>query len=64
MPIVGPLCIGIRNQPPTVHSVIANRKTPRKPHEAARAAGMGRAPQDPPSLTARDQNAKNTAPPD
>ncbi|KAG1244365.1 hypothetical protein G6F65_021848 [Rhizopus arrhizus] len=36
------------------------RKTSRKPHEAARAAGMGRAPQDPPPHPTIDAKPKKT----
>ncbi|GLK94320.1 hypothetical protein GCM10008164_20580 [Achromobacter xylosoxidans] len=51
------------NAPPPARSAIARRKTPRKPQKAARAAGLGRAPQDTPTPLVRGQNAKHTARP-
>ena len=39
----------------------SRRKTPCKPHKAARAAGLGRAPQDPPPTSSDGGNPKHTA---
>jgi len=49
--------------PQSARSAIANRKTLRKPQEAARAAGLGRAPQDTPPHPRACKNAKHATRP-